>query len=323
MRFFPAVTAAVVSLACVPALAIPARAADLIPVDDSYTISQRYERYKDQYTGIAWPTTEFQNGQTVLFDRRYKTIGERELHIDVFLPLAERRTGKGIVLVHGGGWRSGGKSHFYALANRLAQRGYAVFLPEFRLSPEAPYPAGLIDVNDAIVWVKSQAADFGFDRDKLALGGASSGGQMASLLAYTADTPLYKTRPTDDTRVSALIDIDGVLDFTTPLAVQFENAAGDKSAAGLWLGGALEKIPDRWREASAAQHAGPQSPPTLVISSGIPRFTAGRDIVETKLKAQGIRYRYTSFENAPHDVWLFDPWFSRIVDQIDGFLTEK
>lgn len=319
MRFFPAVASAVLGLS----VAASALAADLIPVDDSYTISQRYARYKDQYAGISWPVSEFQSGQTVLFDRLYKTVGERELHVDVFLPLAERRTGQGIVLVHGGGWRSGGKSHFYALANRLAQRGYAVFLPEFRLSPEAPYPAGLIDVNDAIVWAKSQAADFGFDRDKLAIGGASSGGQMAALLAYTADTPLFKSTPTDDTKVSALIDIDGVLDFTTPLALQFENAAGDKSAAGLWLGGAMERVPDRWREASAAQHAGPQSPPTLVISSGIPRFTAGREIVETKLKAQGIRYRYARFENAPHDIWLFDPWFSQIVDQIDGFLTEK
>ncbi|WAC48397.1 alpha/beta hydrolase [Asticcacaulis sp. SL142] len=310
-------------LAVVMALSGPALAGELIPVDDSYTISQRYERYKNEFAGITWPVSTFQTGQQVLFDRRYKSVGARELHIDVFLPAPEVKTGKGIVLVHGGGWRSGGKSHFYGLANRLAQKGYAVFLPEFRLSPEAPYPAGLMDVNDALVWVKSQADTFGIDRDKLAIGGASSGGQMAALLAYTADKPLFKTTPGDDTRVSALIDIDGVLDFTTPLALQFENAAGKSSAAGLWLGGAMEDVPDRWREASAAQHAGPQSPPTLVISSGIPRFTAGREIVEAKLKAQAVKYRYTAFENAPHDIWLFDPWFGQIVDQIDSFLTEQ
>lgn len=299
-----------------------AAAKDLIPVDDSYTISQRYERYRTEYPGVSWPVSEFQAGQQVLFDRRYKTIGERELHIDIFLPPVDRHNGKGILLVHGGGWRSGAKSHFYDLANRLAQRGYAVFLPEFRLSAEAPYPAGLIDVNDAIVWVKKEAAGFGLDPQRLALGGASSGGQMAALLAYTADTPLFKTNVSDDTRVNALIDIDGVLSFTTPMALQYENKAGSQSAAALWLGGAMEQAPERWREASAAGYVSPKSPPTLVISSGIPRFTAGREIVGPALQKHGIRYRFTSFENAPHDVWLFDPWFSRIVEQIDAFLKE-
>lgn len=318
MRLLPALTVAALGLG----LLTPALAADLIPVDDSYTVSQRFERYKDQYTDISWPVAEFQSGQKVLFDRRYKSIGARELHIDVFLPVAGRANSKGILLVHGGGWRSGNKSHFYALATRLAQRGYAVFLPEFRLSPEAPYPAGLIDVNDALVWVKGQAQTFGIDPKRLALGGASSGGQMAALVAYTADTPLYKSQAGDDTRVSALIDIDGVLDFTTPLALQYENAAGDSSAAGLWLGGAMEKVPDRWREASAAKHVSAAAPPTLVISSGLTRFTAGHEDVEAKLNAQSIAYRYTAFDNAPHDIWLFDPWFSRIVDLIDGFLSE-
>ncbi len=49
---------------------------------------------------------------------------------------------------------------------------------------------------------------------------------MAALLAYAADRTLFKSRPGDDTRVNALIDLDGVLDFTTPLALQYENAAG-------------------------------------------------------------------------------------------------
>ncbi|MFX7918446.1 alpha/beta hydrolase, partial [Acinetobacter baumannii] len=90
--------------------------------------------------------------------------------------------------VHGGAWASGNKSHSYPFANLLAQRGYAVFMPEFRLSPEAPYPAALHDVNAAILWVKGRAAEFGMRPDGLAIGGDSSGGQMAALLAYSAAT---------------------------------------------------------------------------------------------------------------------------------------
>jgi len=288
-------------------------------VDDSYTIAQRWAGYKDRYPGIAWPAVAFQAGQQVLFDRTYKTTDARDLHIDIFLPTGRSRH-QGILLVHGGAWRSGSKSHFYALADGLAQRGYTVFLPEYRLAPEAPYPAGLVDVNDAIVWVKAHADAYGIAKDHLALGGASSGGQMASLVAYSAGEAVYKTHASDDTSVNALIDLDGVLDFTTPLALHYENAAGDASPAAMWLGGSWDKVPQRWREASAVSHLTAHAPPTLVISSGLTRFTAGREEVGLKLQAFGIRYRFFSFENAPHDVWLFEPWLDRIAEQIDQFL---
>ncbi len=292
-------------------------------VDDSYTVSQRFAGYQGKYPGIAWPAQTFQAGQQVLFDRRYKTIGPRELRIDIFLPVPAVAKRQGILLVHGGAWRSGSKSHFYALANLLAQRGYTVFLPEFRLAPEARYPAGLIDVNDAIVWVKAHADEFGIPKEKLALGGASSGGQMASLLAYSAGEPRFKSNAADDTSVDALIDLDGVLDFTTPMALQYENAAGAKSPAALWLGGSFEQAPRLWKEASAVTHITAQVPPTLVISSGLVRFTAGSDEVEAALRRRGIRYEFFAFRDAPHDIWLFEPWLSQIAERVDTFLQTE
>jgi pectinesterase len=296
---------------------------ELRPVDDSYTVSQRYYAYREQYPQIRWPTLVFQSGQQVLFDRLYKKLGDRELHIDVFLPRAARATHRAILLVHGGGWRSGNKSNFYAMANLLAQRGYAVFLPEFRLSPEAAYPAGLVDINDAIVWVKGQAKTFDIDPGQVAIGGESTGGHMAALVAYTADRDLFKARPTDDTRVSALVDLDGVLDLTAPLALKYENAAGNASPAALWLGGSMEQAAEKWREASAVHYAGKKSPPTLVIASGEPRFTAGRDEVAQTLHRQGIRCQYAAFAGTPHAFWLFDPYVGQVVDRIDAFLSDK
>ncbi len=295
----------------------------LRPVDDSYTIAQRYADYKGHYPGLALPVMTFQAGQQVMFDRRYKAQAGRDLHIDIFLPPPGVSRHQGLLLVHGGAWRSGNKSHFYALANLLAQRGYVVFLPEYRLAPEAAYPAGLVDVNDAILWVKANAAEFGLNPQKLALGGASSGGQMASLLAYTADQPLYKSGAGDDTRVNALIDIDGVLDFTTPMALHYEDAAGLQSPAAQWLGGSMETAPRLWHDASAAAHVGAHAPPTLVISSGIARFTAGKEEVEPALRGFGIPYRFFALENAPHDVWLFEPYLDPIVDTIDAFLQSE
>lgn len=146
-------------------------------VDDSYTIASRFERYRSLYPGIAWPAVAPVPGETMLFDRAYKTLPDRALHLDIFRPAPDHARHQGLVLVHGGAWRSGSKAHFYVLADRLAQRGYTVFLPEYRLSPEAPFPAGLIDVNDAMVWVKSHAAEFGLSPGRIALGARPRAGK--------------------------------------------------------------------------------------------------------------------------------------------------
>jgi poly(3-hydroxybutyrate) depolymerase len=53
--------------------------------------------------------------------------------------------------------------------------------------PEAPYPAGAQDIHDAMGWARDHAKDYGVRPDRIALGGASSGGQLASLVAYGDD----------------------------------------------------------------------------------------------------------------------------------------
>lgn len=286
-------------------------------VDDSYTVARRFADYRSRYPDIALPVIAPQTGQTLAFDLVYKTVGERDLHIDVFRPAPGRSVGQGLVLVHGGAWRAGSKAHFYALANLLAQRGYTIFLPEYRLAPEQRYPAGMDDIADAMAWAQREAPHYGLRADRIAIGGASSGGQMASLLAYSGPSAVAGTARTPP---NALIDLDGVLDATSPLALQYENAAGAMSPLAQWLGGSFEQAPELWRAASAASHVGAASPPTLIISSGAPRFTAGRERVLSVLARNRIRTATYTYAKAPHDFWLFDPYLAVAVDQITLFL---
>lgn len=315
-RFLVIASLATLTEACTTKLS------NTIPVDDSYTVSQRYDSYHEGHPNFAIPVLQPDAGQKILFDRRYKKIGTRELHLDIFLPAAPGPTGQAIVLVHGGAWRSGNKSNFYAMANLLAQRGYAVFLPEFRLSPEAGYPAGLLDINDAVNWVKANAKAFGIDPEHIAIGGESTGGQMAALLAYTGGTNRFSVDNVAP-RFNALIDIDGVLDLTAPLALRFENAAGRKSPAALWLGGSMEQIPDRWKEASATTYLSDTSPPTLIISGEEDRFTAGRDDVLAALSKSGVPAEHVHFRAMPHTFWLFDPCLDQVVTAIDTFMQKN
>ena len=306
-----------------PAGTQPEAGSPVRQVDDSYTVSQRFTANRPAHPELALPVIATADGRSILFDRLYARRGTRELHADVFLPAKSAVPAQAIVLVHGGAWRSGNKSNFYAMADLLAQRGYAVILPEYRLAPEAPYPAGLHDVNAAIDWVRSNADRFAIDPQRIAVGGESSGGQMAALIAYTGGTGLFADGPGPAPRTNALIDLDGVLDFTDPLALRHENAAGENSVAAQWLGGSMETAPQRWKEASAATHLGPNSPPTLIVSGEADRFTAGRETVMAALAAQDIPVRRVHFAGLPHTFWLFDPYVGQVTEAIDQFLQQE
>ena len=300
-----------------------ASASGTVPFDLSYTISSRFAQNRAEHPDYRLPEVALSDGRRLLFERLYRQVDTRELHLDLFLPAASATPAQTIVLVHGGAWRSGDKSNFYAIADHLSRAGYAVALPAFRLAPQAAYPAGLTDINAAITWLRDNAATFGLDPNRVAIGGESSGGQMAALVAYSCGTPLFAADDQPAPAVYALIDIDGVLDFTTPLALANENRAGVDSPAAKWLGGSWEQIPDRWREASGATHLSPAAPPTLVISGEAPRFTAGWEAVQPALDRWGIANAQVHFAGQPHTFWLFEPYAGQVADAIDGFLKRQ
>ena len=84
----------------------------------------------------------------------YCTMNHRNLLIDAFMP-KEKTSNKriAVIMIHGGGWRSGNRSQHYPLAESLAHLGYVCFTPEYRLSTEALFPAAVYDIKAAIRWV--------------------------------------------------------------------------------------------------------------------------------------------------------------------------
>ena len=87
-----------------------------------------------------------------------------------------------LLWIHGGGYILGS-----ALDNRATWIAEALDLTvvsvDYRLAPEAPFPAGTEDCWAALNWVVEQADDLQIDLDRLAIGGASAGGGMAAGLA--------------------------------------------------------------------------------------------------------------------------------------------
>jgi acetyl esterase/lipase len=66
---------------------------------------------------------------------------------------------------------------------------------DFRMPPEAPYPASLADINYAIRWLKTQATALGSRPDLVGISRNSSGGHQAMLAGMRPHNPRYAALP--------------------------------------------------------------------------------------------------------------------------------
>ncbi len=109
--------------------------------------------------------------------------GPRDLAAHVFRPEPSKSLRTAVILLHGGAWRFGSAEAMVPYAEALARLGFVAIAAEYRLLGEAPWPAQLDDVWDAIAWTRSRAGELGIDADKIALQGFSAGGHLALLAA--------------------------------------------------------------------------------------------------------------------------------------------
>ena len=98
-----------------------------------------------------------------------------------------------LIGVHGGVWSGGGRTDVEVMDRALAESGMVVAAIDFRAAPEHPYPSQVEDINFAVRWLKSRAADFGADAETVGALGCSSGGHTVLLSAMRPNHPPYKS----------------------------------------------------------------------------------------------------------------------------------
>jgi pectinesterase len=275
-------------------------------VDTTYTVQSTFAKDRKQFPFIQIAKVQKDKNVAVEKEIVYNTNGFRPLYLDAYY-CNNKSINPAVVLIHGGGWKSGNKLQMESMGLAMAEKGYSCFAVEYRLSSEAIYPAAVHDIKKAIQFIRKNANLYNVDESKVAIVGCSSGGQLAALIGTTNSTP--------SSTVQAIIDIDGILAFKHP-----ESEEG--KAASLWLGGEYETLPEIWKEASALTHVNEKTPPTLYINSDMPRFHAGRDDMIAKLTQHAIYNEIKTIPNAPHSFWFYDPWFNTTVDYSIQFLKK-
>lgn len=297
-----------------------------VPTDSSYNLADQVVKMTPKYPFIRLAEPVVTDSVKVLQNLVYEKLGKRALHLDLFLPtFLAGTTVPVVVLVHGGGWRSGNKDMEHYMASVYARNGFAAVCVEYRLSMEALYPAAVQDIKTALRWVRASARRYHFDPTRVAIHGESAGGQLASLIgSWNVRVPKYHTKSYArySDVVQAVVDVDGVQAFLHPVSSENGDKSGKPGAGTLWFGVSSAVDSTLWVEASALTHVGAQSAPFLYIRSSIPRFTAGYTDVMRVLRANGIYCEEHLLEGTPHSFWLFHPWVDTTMDHAVSFLKK-
>jgi len=246
----------------------------------------------------------------------YATTAPRQT-LDLYLPAGDGRTVFPlVVLIHGGGFVDGSAAELSEVATRLVGQGFAAASLDYRLSGDAPFPAGVQDVRAAVRYLRANALGWGVDPHRFAAWGESAGGYLASMIGATAAEKTFDDpalgNPGVSSGVQVVVSWFGPADFGTMDAQVKENGCDDAaqqhgapdSPESRWLGGALDEVPDRVQEASVVRQVGAASalPPFLLVHGtrdctvppGQSEELAGA------LRARGARVTLVRVEGAEH-----------------------
>jgi len=170
-----------------------------------------------------------------------------------------------ILLVHGGAWTHGNRSMLPAWDRWLNELGYEVFDVEYRMPPPQRWLDEIGDVKSALGWVAAHATEYHVDPARISLMGASAGGNLSMLAAYSAGDPqLPPSTDVPSVTVRSEINFYG----PTDMALLYRGCKSPEYVRPLmreYIGGTPEEFPERYRVLSPLTHVSTKSPPTLIL----------------------------------------------------------
>ena len=251
----------------------------------------------------------------------YREWTDRSLRLDIYRPEGSLRNLPTLLFFHGGGWKSGSRSHAFPDPHRLPesssgerrwpsmlpylQAGLAVVSAEYRLTSDALAPAAVEDARAAVEWIREHGPEHGLDPNRVVVMGPSAGGHLALMAGLT---------PTDPGSVAGIIDLYGPTDVASLLARHKRDWALG------WIGprpgkGALA------RKVSPINHVNEDAPSVLIVHSeadGVVPYEQSVQLADA-LRESGADVELLTFPDAVHG--FFTEQEQRVLEAaVFGFL---
>jgi len=200
-------------------------------------------------------------------DLVFAEVDGRELLLDLYLPIDLAQPPL-IVYVHGGAWRGGSKDSMPLTG--LLDEGYAIASVDYRLTPEARFPAQVHDIKAAIRFLRGNQERHPYDARRVAIAGSSAGGHLAALVGVTNGTAELEGSVgaylDQSSEVQAIVAYFGASNLLTILQQSTPHGLGVRiPALQLLLGGQPEQERELAMLASPVFHVDKSDPPLLLL----------------------------------------------------------
>ncbi|MBT0015494.1 alpha/beta hydrolase [Vibrio alginolyticus] len=260
-------------------------------------------------------------------DILFKTVGEREIKLDLYTPSVESNTQYPLLVwVHGGAWERGSKDAIPEknplLLQSVLNEGYALASVDYRLSGEAIFPQPVQDINDALNYLYGNAEKLGIKADNVVIMGRSAGGHLAGFIGATNsaynqvdfyEPPKYK--------VSAVVSFFGPTDL-----LELSNKGGKKtskkSSVSRFLGDIPNNIPKLAKKASTTSYVNENTPPYIQLHGTLDKRVplSQSEILKAKLDEHGVTNQLFIEEGVGHSAPVFDT--EKYVTHVLDFLNK-
>ncbi|MBX3395019.1 MAG: alpha/beta hydrolase [Phycisphaerae bacterium] len=188
------------------------------------------------------------------------------LRMDIAMPRGSSKPAPAVVWIHGGAWAYGSKNFMRPLTKFTASLGYVSATVQYRLVNKKTgvrFPDPVQDVAAAVRFLRKNAAEYGIDPDRIAIGGESAGGHLALMAGLCRDQAIIGTEPYPDvsSNVSGIINLYG----PTDLRLLLTGAWWVKIVARDLVGCEIGEDPSKWDAASPITHVREDGPPILTL----------------------------------------------------------
>lgn len=227
----------------------------------------------------------------------YKNVDSTSLQLDIYKLKDLKELAPVMIFIHGGSWRSGKRGDYLPYLIDYAKKGFVTVTVSYRLIKKATFPAAVQDVNCAVRWIRSNAAEYGIDSERMVLIGGSAGGHLAMMVGYAGDEPLFNGDCSvgKSSGVKAVINLYGPGDLTTPYAKGMHQTID-------FIGSSYEENPESYNLASPKTFITPNDPPTLTFHGTIDSLVpiSQSDSLDIWLSKAGVPHDYHRLKGWPH-----------------------
>jgi len=262
------------------------------------------------------------------------------LTMDVFQP-KENANGAAIIWTVSGGWFSSHEHINLDFLRELLSRGYTVFAVVHGSQPQFTVPEAVADMNRAVRYIRSHAAEYGIDPNRIGISGGSAGGHL-SLMIGTAGSPGDEKAKDDvekaSSRVQAVACFFPPTDFLNygtpgfewlnqgikdPLRAPFDFREWDAERK-YFAPVSEEKRREIARQISPAHHVSSDDPPTLLIHGDkdylVPLQQS--ELIIEKFKAAGVPCELIVKKGDAHGWKDWHDDMKAIADWFDKYLKK-